>query len=243
MFIWEGKPTLKVNSIDVFYGKFQALWNISIKVGERELVAIVGSNCAGKTTILKTIAGILRPKIGSIDFLNVRLDTLPAYKICELGISLMPEGRRLFPYMSVLENLEMGAYTKKAREKMEDTLELVYNLFPVLKDRKSQMAGTLSGGEQQMLAIGRALMSRPKLLMLDEPSLGLAPKYVGEIFRVVQKLNEDEKVTILLVEQNVKASLKMANRAYVIETGRIIKEGKSEDLLKDEHVKKAYLGM
>jgi len=236
------EPLLKVNKINVFYGDLQALWDVSFEVYEGEKVVIVGANGAGKTTTLKTISGLLRPRSGTIEFMGQRIDRLPAHKIVELGIAHVPEGRRLFPKMTVLENLEMGAYTKRAREKFEDTLEWVFSIFPRLKERKNQIAGTMSGGERQMLAIARGLMSRPKLLMLDEPSLGLAPKLVLKTFEVIQRISE-EGVTILLVEQNVRHALELADRGYVLETGRITLSGTGEELLNNDYVKKAYLGM
>jgi len=233
---------LEVNNIDVFYGNLQALWDVSFNVEKGEKVVIVGSNGAGKTTTLRTISGLLKPRKGKIVFLGKRVDKMPIHKIVEMGIAHVPEGRRLFPYMTVLENLKMGAYVKRAWEKMDDTLEWIYQLFPRLKERKEQVAGTLSGGERQMLAIARGLMSRPKLLMLDEPSLGLAPKLVLRVFEMINKINE-EGVTILLVEQNVRRALEMADRGYVLETGRIILEGSAGELMENEYVKKAYLGI
>ena len=233
---------LEVNNIDVFYGNLQALWDVSFNVEKGEKVVIVGSNGAGKTTTLRTISGLLKPRKGKIVFLGKRIDKMSIHKIVEMGIAHVPEGRRLFPYMTVLENLKMGAYVKRAWEKMDDTLEWIYQLFPRLKERKEQLAGTLSGGERQMLAIARGLMSRPKLLMLDEPSLGLAPKLVLRVFEMVNKINE-EGVTILLVEQNVRRALEMADRGYVLETGRIILEGSAGELMENEYVKKAYLGI
>jgi branched-chain amino acid transport system ATP-binding protein len=232
----------ELNKLNVFYGDLQALWDISFKVEKGEIVVIVGSNGAGKTTILKTISGLLHPKSGMINFLDKRIDKHPPHIIVNLGIAQIPEGRHLFPYMTVLENLEVGAYTPRAREKKDQTIEWVYQLFPILKERKNQLAGTLSGGERQMLAIGRGLMSRPKLLMLDEPSLGLAPKLVLQVFDIVKKVNE-EGVTILLVEQNVRHALEIANRAYVLETGKITLEGTGKKLLSSDHVKKAFLGL
>lgn len=233
---------LNVESINVFYGGAQALYNVSLRVNKGEIVALVGSNGAGKTTTLKTIAGLLRPSSGNIYFLNERITDLPPNIISEKGISLVPEGRRLFPFLTVQENLEIGAYKGEARKKLKDSLEQVYQLFPRLKERRNQMAYTLSGGEQQMLAIGRALMSRPKLLMLDEPSLGLAPLIYRKIFDTLKEINF-QGITILLVEQNVHMALKLANRAYVIENGRIVMEGESEKLLVDENLRKAYLGI
>ena len=233
---------LKVDKINVFYGDLQALWDVSFEVNEGEKVVIVGANGAGKTTTLRTISGLLRPRSGSIEFLGKRIDKLPPHEIVELGIAHVPEGRRLFPRMTVLENLEVGAYTKRAREKFDDTLEWVFSIFPRLRERKKQIAGTMSGGERQMLAIARGLMSKPKLLMLDEPSLGLAPKLVVKTFEVIERINE-EGVTILLVEQNVRHALELADRGYVLETGRITLSGTGEELLKNDYVKKAYLGM
>jgi branched-chain amino acid transport system ATP-binding protein len=232
----------EVNNINVFYEDLQALWDVSFKVKKGEVVVIAGSNGAGKTTILKTISGLLHPKSGMINFFGKRIEKKPPHKIVNLGIAQIPEGRHLFPYMTVLENLEIGAYTSRAREKKDETMEWVYQLFPILKERKSQLAGTLSGGERQMLAVGRGLMSRPKLLMLDEPSLGLAPKLVLQVFDIVKKVNE-EGVTILLVEQNVRHALEIANRAYVLETGKITLEGMGKELLSSDYVKRAFLGL
>jgi branched-chain amino acid transport system ATP-binding protein len=233
---------LEVNKISVFYGDAQALWDLSFTVNEGEVVTIVGSNGAGKTTTLRAVAGILHPRHGEITFLGKRIDTLPAHKIVEEGIAHIMEGRKLFPYMSVRENLELGAYTPRAWKRRVKTLEWIYELFPILKEREKQLAGTLSGGEQQMLAIGRGLMSMPKLLMLDEPSLGLAPKLVLLVFDIIRKINK-EGVTVLLVEQNVHHALTLASRGYVLETGRITLEGKGKELLENPLVKKAYLGM
>lgn len=233
---------LVVTELNVGYGEIQVLWDISFNVNRGEVVAILGPNGAGKTTTLKTIAGLLKPIRGSIIFQGSHIEGLPPYKIVDMGIALVPEGRRLFPYMTVYENLELGAYTKRATEKFHDTLEWIYSLFPILKERKDQLAGTLSGGEQQMLAIARALMSRPTLLMMDEPSLGLAPKVVADVFKTIKNLNE-EGVTILLVEQNVKKALEVSHRAYVIEGGRIVLSGGSDKLMADERVKRTYLGI
>jgi len=233
---------LEVDMINVFYGDAQALWDVSFKVKEREVVSIVGSNGAGKSTILRTISGLLHPGRGAITFLGKRIDIVPAHNVVESGIAHMMEGRRLFPQMSVLENLELGAYPKRASGKIRDTLEWVYQLFPILKERRRQLAGTLSGGEQQMLAIARGLMSCPKLLMLDEPSLGLAPTLVLRTFEIVEKINQ-EGVSVLLVEQNVHHALSLANRGYVLENGRIVLEGEGKELLNNEHIKKAYLGL
>lgn len=233
---------LEVDKINVFYGDLQALWDVSFRVNNGEIVVIAGSNGAGKTTILKTISGLLHPKSGTINLLGRRIDKNPPHNIVDLGVAHIPEGRHLFPYMTVLENLEIGGYTRRAREKKDETLEWVYQLFPILKERKKQLAGTLSGGERQMLAVGRGLMSRPKLLMLDEPSLGLAPKLVLTVFDIVKNINE-EGVTILLVEQNVRHALEITDRAYVLETGKITLEGKGKELLASDYVKKAFLGL
>lgn len=232
---------LEVDKVSASYGDLQVLWDVSLKVEEGELVVLLGPNGAGKTTLLKTIIGLLRPKSGSISFLGRRIDSLSPADIIKLGISIVPEGRRLFPHMTVKENLELGAYaSKEARERIKDHLEFVYNLFPILKERENQLAGSFSGGEQQMLAIARALMTKPKLLMLDEPSLGLAPKVVLRVFDVIKKIKE-EGITILLVEQNVRQALEIADRGYVLENGRIVLEGSSRDLLKEEHIRKTYL--
>lgn len=233
---------LIVDKIDVFYGDLQALWNVSFKVEEGEITVIVGPNGAGKTTTLKTISGILRPMSGSISFLGERIDKMPSHRIVELGISQIPEGRRLFPNMTVLDNLKIGAYTLKAWEKKDETMEWIFQLFPILKERKNQLAGTLSGGEQQMLAISRGLMSKPKLLMLDEPSLGLAPKLVLSTFNIIKQINK-EGITVLLVEQNVRQALELADKGYVLETGRVTLKGEGRELLKNEYIKKAYLGI
>jgi branched-chain amino acid transport system ATP-binding protein len=233
---------LEVKDINVSYGLVRVLWDVSLTVKEGEMVAAVGSNGAGKTTTLKTISGLLRPSSGSIAFLGERLDRIPPYSVVEKQIAHVPEGRRLFPFSSVLSNLEMGAYTRRARGKIRESLEFVFELFPVLKERQRQLAGTLSGGEQQMLAIARALMSRPHLLMLDEPSLGLAPIMVHKVFEVLKHLN-DRGVTILLVEQNIHSALNLCDRGYVLENGRIVLEGPGRDLLNDPHVREAYLGI
>jgi len=233
---------LKLDQVNASYGGAQVLYNVSLQVNEGELVALVGSNGAGKTTTLKTIAGLLRPSSGSIYFLNERISNLPPNVIAEKGISLVPEGRRLFPFLTVQENLEIGAYKRDARRKVKDVMEWVYQLFPILKERRKQLAYTLSGGEQQMLAIGRALMSKPKLLLLDEPSLGLGPIVYNKIFNVLKEINF-QGVTILLVEQNIQISLRLANRAYVMENGKIVLEGEGEKLLMNEDLKRAYLGI
>ncbi len=233
---------LEVRNIDTFYGKAQALWDVSLGVGEEEIVALIGANGAGKTTLLNTISGLLRPVSGSVEFLGKRIDGLPPHSIVELGISHVPEGRRLFADMSVRENLEMGAYVYEAWKWKEETLRQVYQVFPILKEREGQLARTLSGGERQMLAIGRGLMSRPRLCLFDEPSYGLAPLLMAEIFRIIQGLH-DQGIAILLVEQNVRQSLEIADRAYVLESGRIALEGNSEGLLQEELIRKAYLGL
>ena len=233
---------LRVEGIDVFYGEVQALWGVSFEVGEGEIVTLVGSNGAGMTTALKTISGLLTPRGGAIYFNDTRLDAVAAYRVVELGIAHIPEGRRLWPGMSVLETLELGAYTRRARAEKTRTLEWVLTVFPRLAERLSQAAHTLSGGEQQMLAIARALLSRPTLLMLDEPSLGLAPLLVEQIFQVIREINR-QGVTVLLVEQNVHHALAIAKRGYILETGHVVKAGRGEDLLNDPQIKSAYLGL
>ncbi len=232
---------LEVKKINVFYGDAQALWDISFTVSKGEIVTLVGSNGSGKSTTLKAISGLVPPLSGEICLEGTRLDRMAAHRIVEMGIAQIPEGRRLWPGLSVRENLELGAYTKAARAVRAQTMEWVLGLFPLLKARTNQLAGTLSGGEQQMLAIGRGLLSCPKLLILDEPSLGLAPLLVGEVFETIQKINR-EGVTILLVEQNVNHALAISARGYVLETGRIVLSGSGKELLADEHVKTAYLG-
>lgn len=232
---------LNITNLNVAYGAIRTVWDLSLNVGDGEVVSIVGSNGAGKSTVLKTIAGIVKALSGDIEFKGVKITQEPPHKRVERGISYVPEGRKIFAPLTVLENLELGAYTKKAREKFDDSLEWVYQLFPRLKERTGQMAGSLSGGEQQMLAIGRALMSRPSFLMLDEPSLGLAPAVVKTLMGTIKKLN-DEGVTILLVEQNVYYSLKVSHRAYVLEKGKVSLSGKSDELLNNRDIKKLYLG-
>lgn len=233
---------LKTHNIQTFYGKSQALFDISVTVEASEIVALVGSNGAGKTTLLKTISGVLRPASGQVEFLGQRIEGRPSYAVVEQGISHIPEGRRLFTDMSVQENLEMGAYPKRTWKQRQETLEEIYHLLPVLKSRKGQVAGTLSGGEQQMVALGRGLMSQPKLCMIDEPSSGLAPVMVDEIFKIIQGLH-DQGIAIFLVEQNVRHTLEIGDRAYVIENGKIILKGDSEKLLSEDHIRKAYLGL
>ncbi|OGP70083.1 MAG: ABC transporter ATP-binding protein [Deltaproteobacteria bacterium RBG_13_47_9] len=232
---------LDVDHIDVYHGDLQALWKVSLQIGNGERVSLIGANGAGKTTIVESISGLLTPVDGSIRFHGVRIDRMPTHKIVELGICLVPEGKGIFPGMSVFENLELGAFIPESRKIKGKTLEFVYDLFPILQSRKNQISGTLSGGEQQMLAIGRALMSKPKLLMLDEPSLGLAPLIVKNIFRVIQQISESG-VSILLVEQNVRIALGITQRAYIIENGRVGMHGNSQSLFNDEQVKSAYLG-
>jgi branched-chain amino acid transport system ATP-binding protein len=232
---------LEIKGMNVFYGDFKALWDVSFKVAKDEIVALIGPNGAGKTTILKTVSGLLRLVTGGITFEGMAMDKAPIHKRVEMGISLVPEGRGLFPGMSVLENLEMGAFTAKARSSKNETIEQVYELFPVLKMRKKQAAGTLSGGEQQMLAIGRGLMSKPKLLLLDEPSWGLSPLMSKNIFGAARQIN-NSGVTILLVEQNVRMALELADRAYVVENGRIVEGGYSWNMVNNQHIREAYLG-
>ena len=233
---------LEVCDVATVYGKVQALWDVCIEVHEAEIVALVGSNGAGKTTLLKTITGRLPPASGSVEFLGKRIDGLPPYAIVELGISHVPEGGKVFPDMSVRENLEMGAYPLHAWKKKLETLDQVYEVFPRLKERERQLARTLSGGERQMLAMGRGLMSRPKLCLFDEPSYGLAPLLVAEVFRIIGEL-PDQGITTLLIEQNVRHSLEIADRAYVLENGRVCLQGVCGELLESETVRQAYLGL
>ena len=231
---------LKVEDINVYYGAIHAIKDISFEVNEGEVVTLIGANGAGKSTILKTVSGLLRSKTGSIEFLGEKIGSVTPHKIVNRGLAHVPEGRRVFTQMTVQENLEMGAYTRPNSE-VSDSLALVYEQFPRLKERRKQVAGTLSGGEQQMLAMGRALMSKPKLLMLDEPSMGLAPILVDQIFEIIHSLHQ-AGTTILLVEQNAQMALSVADRGYVLETGRIVNSGEGKTLLEDESVKKAYLG-
>jgi branched-chain amino acid transport system ATP-binding protein len=232
---------LEINGLNVFYGNLQVLWDISLKVDKGEIATLIGPNGAGKTTLCKTIIGVLPPKKGSIIFMGKRIDKLSTPDIIRLGITIVPEGRRLFGNMTVMENLELGAYASETRKKIDDALEWVFNLFPVLRERQNQLAGCLSGGEQQMLAIARGLMSKPKFLILDEPSLGLAPKIVTKVYEVIERIR-DEGVTVLLVEQYAGHALENSDKGFVLENGRIVIEGPSEKLLKDERVRKAYLG-
>ncbi len=233
---------LKVEGIDVFYGDVQVIWDVSFEVNEGEVVALIGANGAGKSTLLRTVSGIVRPRQGGITFLGESLAEVPPYRIIEKGIAHVPEARRLFPDMTVEENLELGALKPAAKARRDESMERVFARFPRLKERRKQLAGTLSGGEQQMLAIGRGLMSLPRMLMFDEPSLGLAPLLVEEVFQVVRDVRADG-VTVLIVEQNVRQTLAIADRAYVLETGRIVRHGSGRELLEDEEVKKAYLGV
>lgn len=232
---------LIVEDISTYYGNIQALKNISLKVEEGEIVSLIGSNGAGKTTTLLTISGLLKPARGEIYFKQRKVTNIPPHDIVKMGISHVPEGRRIFPRLSVLENLLMGAYTRKDKGGIYSDIDMVFKTFPQLKGREKQAAGTLSGGEQQMLAIGRALMSRPRLLLLDEPSMGLAPIIVQEIFRIIEEINR-QGTTILLVEQNAQIALGIAHRGYVLETGRIVLTDKASSLLQNDQVRKTYLG-
>jgi branched-chain amino acid transport system ATP-binding protein len=233
---------MDLQNVSAGYGELQILYDVSLNVQLGEIVALVGANGAGKSTLINTITGMLPISSGQILFDDIPMRNVKAHTVIRHGISLVPEGRRLFPYMTVLENLEVGAYIEKNGNVINENLQWVFSIFPKLKERRKQLAGTFSGGEQQMLTIGRALMTRPKFLILDEPSLGLAPMIVNEVFDVIQLLLK-EGVTILLVEQNVRRCLEIANRAYVLEHGRIVMGGKSKELLEDEKVKKAYLGL
>ncbi|MBI3988847.1 MAG: ABC transporter ATP-binding protein [candidate division NC10 bacterium] len=233
---------LEVDAIDVSYGDVQCLYQVSLKVEEGGIVALVGSNASGKSTALNTISGLLKPSNGEIRFQGRRIDLLPPHRIVEQGIVQIPEGRRLFPFMTVLENLEMGCYTMEARRWKRKSLEWVFQLLPVLEEKKAELANSLSGGEQQMLAIGRGLMARPRLLLLDEPSLGLAPLMVKKCFEIVKEINQ-QGTTILLVEQNVHHALSLADRGYVLENGRIVLTGKGKELLADADLRRAYLGL
>jgi len=239
---WGKKPILKIENIDVFYDDLQVIWSVSLEVNRGEIVALLGANGSGKSTILNTVSGLLTPASGSITFEDQRLDQVPAHKVIEHGIAQVPEGRRLFPEMTVRENLIMGSLTPKAKARRKETIEWVFGLFPRLREREKQMAGTLSGGEQQMLAVGRGLMSLPKLIMLDEPSLGLAPILVAEIFNIIYRIQQ-EGVTVLVVEQNTKHTLEICHRGYVLENGRVVLDGTGQELLDNEQVKQAYLGI
>lgn len=232
---------LEVKDIEVFYGVIQAIKGISFEVNEGEVIALIGANGAGKTTTLHTITGLLQPKKGNIMFEGKDITKIPAHKIVSLGMAHVPEGRRVFGELTVYENLKMGAYTRKDKAEIQETLEMVYKRFPRLEERKNQLAGTLSGGEQQMLAMGRALMSHPKIIVMDEPSMGLSPIFVNEIFQIIQDVSKSG-TTVLLVEQNAKKALSIADRAYVLETGKIVLEGEAKELMNNDSIKKAYLG-
>ena len=232
---------LEVKDLEVYYGMIQAIKGISFEVNQGEVVALIGANGAGKTTILHTITGLIAPKGGQVVFEGKDITKTPAHKIVELGMAHVPEGRRVFAQLSVYQNLKMGAYTRSDKNEIEESLEMVYKRFPRLEERKNQMAGTLSGGEQQMLAMGRALMSKPRIILMDEPSMGLSPILVNEIFDIIQSVSASG-TTVLLVEQNAKKALAIADRAYVLETGKISLDGNAKDLLNDDSIKKAYLG-
>jgi branched-chain amino acid transport system ATP-binding protein len=233
---------LKVKGINVGYGDLQVLWDVNFEVNEGEVVVLVGANGAGKSTMIKTISALIKPLSGTMEFDGVRIDQVPPYHIIDYGIVHVPEGRRLFPTMNVEENLLMGSLGPEAKKKRAATMEEVYDLFPRLKERRKQMAGTMSGGEQQMLAVGRGLMSLPRFMMFDEPSLGLSPILVNEIFDIIKKINE-KKVTVLLVEQNVNQTLALCDRAYALENGRIVMEGTGAELLNNQHFKECFLGI
>lgn len=233
---------LNINGLNIFFGKIQVLWDVSINVRENEMVAVIGANASGKTTLLKAISGLVNAASGSVEFLERRIDKMPPYRIARLGISHIPEGGGVFPDMKVQENLELGAHISTAQSEKEETLKWVYQLFPVLKARAGQMARTLSGGERQMLAIGRGLMLKPKLCMLDEPSYALSPLVVSEVFNAVKELRE-RGTTILLVEQDIRRALEMADRTYLLENGKIVMEGTRDRFMQNGHVRKAYLGL
>lgn len=233
---------LNIKNIDVFYGDVQVLQNVSLEIKQGEIISLVGSNAAGKSTTINAVSGINPCRRGSIEYKGQVISGMAPNKIVDLGVVQIPEGRKLFPEMTVLENLELGAYTPHARKKRKDTLEMVFGMLPKLKERERQLAGSLSGGEQQMCAIGRGLMAKPELLMLDEPSLGLSPVMVQTVFKIVEDIKK-QGITVLLVEQNVKHSLKVSDRGYVLETGRVVMEGTGTELLNDEYLKKAYLGI
>jgi branched-chain amino acid transport system ATP-binding protein len=232
---------LRLNEIQTFYGKVQVLKEISLEVKDGEIVTLIGANGAGKTTTLRAISGLVRPASGGIEFLGQRIDRLPPEIIVKMGVSHVPERAGVFPYMTVLENLELGACTRRDKEEIKKDLKVVYGLFPILEQRKKQLTGTLSGGERQMVAMGRGLMAKPKLYLLDEPSLGLSPLLVKRIAKIIVEINKEGK-TVLLVEQNARIALGIANRGYVLETGRIVVQGEASELMNNEHVKKAYLG-
>ena len=232
---------LGVKELKVYYGMIQAIKGVSFHVDEGEVIALIGANGAGKTTILHTISGLLTPKEGTVTFEGTDIVKIPGHKIVSMGMAHVPEGRRVFAQLSVLQNLKMGAYTRKDKAETAQTLKTVFQRFPRLEERQNQMAGTLSGGEQQMLAMGRALMSHPKIILMDEPSMGLSPIFVNEIFDIIKEVS-NSGTTVLLVEQNAKKALSIADRAYVLETGKIVLEGKAQDLLNNDSIKKAYLG-
>ena len=232
---------LKITDLEVYYGVIQAIKGISFEVKEGEVIALIGANGAGKTTILHTVRGLIAPKAGRIEFEGTDITKTPAHKIVSMGMAHVPEGRRVFAQLSVYENLKLGAYTRSDKTEIEQTLEMVYKRFPRLKERRNQAAGTLSGGEQQMLAMGRALMSHPKIILMDEPSMGLSPIFVNEIFDIIKEVSAGG-TTVLLVEQNAKKALGIADRAYVLETGNIVLTGEAKALMNDESIKKAYLG-
>jgi branched-chain amino acid transport system ATP-binding protein len=234
---------LELRDIRTFYGNIEALKGVSIAVSKGEVITLIGANGAGKTTTLMSICGLVPPRYGEIVFEGKPIHGRPANEIVSMGISQVPEGRRIFPYLSVVENLDMGAFLRRDSEGIKQDIEYIYELFPILAERRHQLGGTLSGGEQQMLAISRALMARPRLLLMDEPSLGLAPLMVRQIFRIIQKINEEHNTTIFLVEQNANLALKVAHRGYVMENGQIMLEDSSENLVTNEGVKKAYLGL
>lgn len=238
---FEQMAMLTVTDLQVYYGVIQAIKGISFSVNQGEVIALIGANGAGKTTTLHTITGLIQPKVGKIEFEGKDITKMPAHKIVSLGMAHVPEGRRIFQQLTVLDNLKLGAYTRKDKKNITDTLEMVYRRFPRLEERKKQIAGTLSGGEQQMLAMGRALMSEPKIIVMDEPSMGLSPLFVTEIFDIIREISEGG-TTVLLVEQNAKKALSIADRAYVLETGKIVLSGNAQDLMNDDSVKKAYLG-
>ncbi len=232
---------LEIQDIEVFYGMIQAIKGVSFSVEEGEVIALIGANGAGKTTILHTVSGLLKPKKGKVLFEGQDITKVPGHKIVSMGMAHVPEGRRVFSQLTVLENLKMGAYTRKDKREVEETLQKVFKHFPRLEERQNQMAGTLSGGEQQMLAMGRALMSHPKIILMDEPSMGLSPIFVSEIFDIIKEVSKSG-TTVLLVEQNAKKALEIADRAYVLETGNIVLSGNAKELMNDDSIKKAYLG-
>lgn len=232
---------LEIKDLEVFYGMIQAIKGVSFEVNEGEVIALIGANGAGKTTILHTITGLLEAKRGTVTFDGKDITKIPAHRIVSMGMAHVPEGRRVFANLTVYQNLKMGAYTRKEKTEIEETLEMVYKRFPRLKERHNQLSGTLSGGEQQMLAMGRALMSHPRILLMDEPSMGLSPIFVNEIFDIIKEVSAGG-TTVLLVEQNAKKALSISDRGYVLETGKIVLEGESEELLNNDSIKKAYLG-